>query len=131
MSAYDISEPLKLFSLQEAQELLPLIMKITTRYQKQLSPVQDRLSRLLSNDPRRRVPESDFEIIVSQWKRKIERLGAVVSGLWRVEFNLGEGSLAWRFPELSLSYFKENGKSFNERIKLDIYVEENDPDWAH
>ncbi len=131
MSAYDISEKEKLFSLKEAQELLPLISKITKRHHQQLTPIQVRLQKLLANDPRRRVPERDFEAIVSQWKQKVERLGATVTGLWMVEFSLGEGALAWRFPELRLGHFKEHGMSFDERIKLADYIEENDPDWAH
>ena len=131
MQPPEISESFKVFQLQEARDLLPLVKKITVRSDAQLSPVQDRLNKMLANDPRRTSHERSYEKIVSQWKQKIERLGAITTGLWIVEFDLGNGCLSWRYPELSLAYFREHGKSFAERIKLDDYIEENDPDWAH
>lgn len=131
MQPPEISESIKVFELQEARDLLPLINKITALSHEQLNPVQDRLNRMLSNDPRRSQYELTYQQIVSRWKSKIERLGVQTTGLWVVEFDLGNGCIAWRYPELSLAYFREHGKSFAERIKLADYVEENDPDWAH
>ncbi len=131
MQPPEISAAAKLFHLDEARELLPLVKKITARDYQLLSPSQTRLNKMLSNDPRRSQYEIAYEEIVSQWKKKIERLGAKTSGLWVVEFDLGSGCLTWRYPELSLAYFREHGKSFAERIRLDDYIEENDPDWAH
>lgn len=120
----------KLFNLNEARELLLLVQTVTKVQEKQLAPVQDRLNKMLSNDPRRKVFERQYEMIVQQWCTKVELLGARVSGLWMVEFDVGEGSLSWRFPELSLNHFRPNGADFSERVKLRDYVEENDPDWA-
>ena len=131
MQPPEIGELLKVFQLDEARDLLPLVKKITGISNEQLSPVQDRLNRMLSNDPRRIKYEHDYQMIVSRWKKKIERLGVQTTGLWVVEFDLGNGCLAWRYPELSLAYFREHGKTFAERIKLADYIEENDPDWAH
>jgi len=120
----------KLFNLKEAQELLELVQTVTEIQHGQLAPVQDRLNKMLANDPRRKVYESEYERIVDQWRTKIQLLGAHVSGLWMVEFDVGEGCLAWRYPELSLNYFQARGASFSERVKLRDYIEENDPDWA-
>lgn len=120
----------KVFSLQEAQELMPLIKSVTQAHAAELAPLQARLNKMLSNDIRRAVLEREFEVIVSRWKSKIENVGAAVSGLWQVEFDLGEGCLAWRFPELGLTHFKVHGTVFAERVKLIDYIEEYDPDWA-
>lgn len=120
----------KLFNLAEAKELLPLVQTVTQKHQMQLNPVQDRLNRMLSNDPRRNPIEQEYEQIVSQWKSKIEKLGATVHGLWVVEFNVGEGVLCWRYPELSLNYFRANGGDFASRVKIKGYIEAYDPDWA-
>lgn len=121
----------KLFNLAEAKNLLPLVKSVTQKHQSELEPVQDRLNRMLSNDPRRNPIEQEYQQLVSRWKAKIEKLGANVRGLWVVEFNVGEGSISWRYPELGLSYFRQNGADLASRLKLVDYIEEVDPDWAH
>lgn len=121
----------KLFNLAEAKSLLPLVQSVTSKHQAQLAPIQDRLNKMLSNDPRRNPIEHEYEQVVSKWKSKIEKLGAVVRGLWVVEFNVGEGALCWRHPELSLNYFRACGDDFTSRVKLSDYIEECDPDWSH
>ena len=121
----------KLFNLSEAQELLPLVQSITQKHQTELEPIQDRLNKMLSNDPRRNPIEHEYEQVVSKWKAKLEKLGASVKGLWVVEFNVGEGVISWRYPELGLHYFRKNGADLASRAKLVDYIEEYDPDWAH
>ncbi|MBX2848032.1 MAG: DUF2203 domain-containing protein [Acidiferrobacterales bacterium] len=121
----------KLFNLAEARSLLPLVQSVTEKHRAELTPIQERLSKMLSNDPRRNPIEREYEAVVSMWKAKIEKLGAIVRGLWVVEFNVGEGVLSWRYPELSLNYFRANGDDFASRVKLADYIEEYDPDWSH
>lgn len=120
----------KLFNLAEARELLPLVQSITQKHHQELSPIRLRLEKMLSNDPRRASVETLYEGIVRRWKDKIELLGASVAGLWVVEFNVGEGCLSWRYPELTLGSFRANNKPLAERQKLADYIEETDPDWA-
>ena len=120
----------KLFNLAEAKGLLSLVQSITQKHQEELTPIQDRLNKMLSNDPRRNSIEHEYEKIVSRWKAKVEKLGASVHGLWVVEFNVGEGALSWRYPELGLKHFRRNGDGYTNRIKLLDYIEECDPDWA-
>lgn len=125
----EIGQQEKLFNLSEAREHLVLVQMITKRHQALLTPIQARLNRMLSNDPRRVTIESEYEAIVSKWKIKIERLGASVQGLWIVEFNVGEAALCWRYPELALNYVREPQQQFSERQKLSAYIECHDPDW--
>jgi hypothetical protein len=120
----------KLFNLTEAKELLPLVQIVTKRQFTKLSPIKERMNRMLANDPRRRTVEQEFEFQVSQWRSKVMQLGARVSGLWTVEFDVGDGSLCWRYPELSLNYFRKHGTEFSERVKLRDYIEECDPEWV-
>ena len=127
----DISPYRKLFSLEETRDLFGLVQQVTTKHQRQLSPIQARLDKMLSNDPRRRFVEAEFEEVVSRWKSKIERLGAKVCGLWVVEFDVGDGALCWRYPELSLQYFRPNGCDLASRVRVADYIAEVDPDWAH
>ncbi len=120
----------KLFNIQEAKELLTLVRVVTKSQRDELMPIQEKLNKMLANDPRRKVFEADYEVVVSNWRNKVELLGARVSGLWTVEFDVGGGSLCWRYPELSLNYFRADGAQFSERVKLQDYISETDPDWA-
>ena len=126
----EIGQKDKLFNIREAQALLPLVRTVTVNRRDELAPIQERLSKMLANDPRRRVYEADYETVISNWRNKVELLGARVSGLWVVEFDVGGGSLCWRYPELSLNYFRGDGAHFSERVKLKEYISETDPDWA-
>jgi len=85
---------------------------------------------MLSNDPRRKMVEDEYQAVVSRWRNKITQLGASVGGLWVVEFNVGEGLLSWKHPELSLAYFCEHGVNPVQRVRLSDYIEEHDPDWV-
>jgi hypothetical protein len=120
----------KIFNLQEAKDHLGLVQSITKKHQALLAPVQARLNRMLSNDPRRAGVEKEYEQLVSKWVGKIQQLGASVQGLWIVEFNMGDVLLCWRYPELSLNYVRPADQPFSERQKLSNYIEINDPDWV-
>ena len=125
----EIVDSEKMFSLSEAQELLPLVQKITHAHCSKLEPIQIRLDRMLSNDPRRSSVEREYQAEVSAWRGKVRRLGLKAAGLWVVEYSVGvDGRLSWRYPELDIAYFSVQGDS--KRIRLVDYIEENDPDWA-
>lgn len=126
---FEIVDSEKIFSLSEARDLLPLVQKITHTHCTKLEPIQVKLDRMLSNDPRRSAIERRFEIEVSAWRGKITRLGLKAAGLWVVEYSVGvEGALSWRYPELDIAYFSNKGNSMRQRLAS--YIEENDPDWA-
>ena len=125
----EIVDSEKFFSLSEAQELLPLVQKITHAHCSKLEPIQMKLDRMLSNDPRRSAVERQYQAEVATWQGKISRLGLKAAGLWIVEYSVGvEGRLSWRYPELDIAYFSVKGDS--KRVRLLDYIEENDPDWA-
>lgn len=125
----EIGQQGRLFNLVEALELLPLVRSLTESHREMLQPIQQRLNRMLSNDPRRMNVEHEFEYVVSRWKAKIELLGPIVYGLWVVEFDVGEGYLSWRYPEIGINFFRPNGEQFANRQRLSRYIEDTDPDW--
>jgi hypothetical protein len=51
--------------------------------------------------------------------------------LWIVEFDVGNGFLCWRSPELGLSYYRAAQDAFSGRVEIHHYVDEHDPDWAY
>lgn len=138
MKVSEIGNTEKLFTLKEANQLLPLVRTITLSCQQQLMPVQQRLNKLLASDPRRNQLELDYEGIVQSWKTKIEQLGLYSRKLWQVEFDVGEGRLLWKLPDKNISVFIENrgqssaGNMLHKQVNylLKGYIKEFDPDWA-
>ena len=120
----------KLYVLAEASELLPVVRKITENAYERLSKLDKRLEIMLLCDPRRTAIVDEYEKIVRKWVASITRLGAIPNGLWRVDFDTGEGYLCWRFPELKIRYFRDYGREFNDRKPLETLIEETAPVWA-
>ena len=116
--------------LAEASELLPVVRKITENAYKRLSRLDERLELMLLCDPRRTVIADEYEKIVRKWIASITRLGAIPNGLWRVDFDTGEGYLCWRFPELKIGYFRDYDCEFDDRKSVKSLIEETAPVWA-
>jgi hypothetical protein len=72
----------------------------------------------------------EYEKIVRKWIASITRLGAIPNGLWRVDFDTGEGYLCWRFPELKIGYFRDYDCEFDDRKSVKSLIEETAPVWA-
>ena len=124
-----VDEP-RVFALGEAQELFPLVRRITAEAHKELRPVKQRLHNMLSTDPRIVQVEKAYEVIVKRWVSKMERLGLVVKGLWLVDFDTGDGYLCWKYPELQINHYHDYNTGFSGRRVLSEVIEEIDPDWA-
>jgi hypothetical protein len=121
----------QIFTLSEARVMLPLVSRITANAVAELAPMQKRLRRMLACDPRIKVVETDYEVIVRCWIGKIERLGLVASGLWWVSFDIGEGYVCWRYPEIRLDYFRGYGERPEDRRKISEICEQYCPDWIY
>lgn len=120
----------RLFSLEEAQELLPLVRRMTAAAYDELQPVKQRLENMLASDPRINKIEAEYERIVRGWVAKMERLGLVVKGLWLLDFDTGDGYLCWKYPELRIAWFHDYQSGFAERQKLAEVIENFAPEWA-
>jgi hypothetical protein len=117
--------------LPEARVLLPLVSRITSNAVEELSPLQKRLRRMLACDPRLKIVEEEYEQVVRGWIGKMERLGLVASGLWWVDFDIGEGYVCWRYPEIRLDYFHAYGERPEDRRKISEIYEQYYPDWVY
>ena len=120
----------KLYVLSEASELLPVVRKVTENAYRRLSRLDERLELMLLCDPRRTAIADEYENIVRKWIASITRLGAIPNGLWRVDFDTGEGYLCWRFPELKIGYFRDYDCEFDDRMSVKSLIEETAPVWA-
>lgn len=108
----------QIFSLDEAREVLPILIKLTHAAVQALEPVQGRLRRTLPCDPRLPKIELEYERQVRRWIGKVERLGLVARGLWWIDIDVGEGFMCWKYPEIRLDYFHAYNEKPGERRKL-------------
>lgn len=97
--------PLRIFSYEEALELLPEVQRLTEE-------AVQRVEASESEDP------ADYQGIVGAWAESILALGVDVKGLWLVDFDSGAGYYCWRHPEPTLEYFHGYDEGFSGRVKL-------------
>ena len=120
----------RIFSLAEAQSLLPVVRKVTRRAIGDFDPVRERYRNLLDCDPRKPQLALQYEKIVRLWITKVARFGVVARDLWVVDFNTGDGYLSWKYPELRLAFFVDFGDANLTRRRLSEVLAERLPSWA-
>ena len=120
----------RIFSLAEAQSLLPVVRKVTRRAVGDFNPVRGRYRNLLDCDPRKPQLALQYEKIVRLWMTKMARFGLVARGLWAVEFDTGDGYLSWKYPELRLAFFVDSEDPKLTRRSLSEVLTERLPYWA-
>ena len=120
----------RIFSLAEAQSLLPVVRKVTRRAVGDFDPVRGRYRNLLDCDPRKPQLALQYEKIVRLWMTKMTRFGLVARGLWAVDFDTGDGYLSWKYPELRLAFFVDSEDPNLTRRSLSEVLAERLPNWA-
>jgi hypothetical protein len=120
----------RIFTLCEAQSLLPVVQNVTRRAVKDFNPVQLRYRNLLDCDPRKPQLALEYEKIVGLWITKMARFGLVARSLWSVDFDTGDGYLSWKFPELRLAFFIDSNDPKLTRHSLSEVLSERCPNWA-
>jgi hypothetical protein len=121
----------RVFTLAEAEELFPIVWRITRATYEELEPHRRALQTTMPHGTHLKQIEKRYENIVRRWVQKMERLGLVVKGLWLVDFDTGDGYLCWKFPELRIGHYHSYDTGFGGRRRLSDVVEEFDPDWAN
>ena len=93
------------FKLDEAQELLPLVYRLTEDSSKSAKYLMACIS-ALPDKKSERADELQNQIndIISKWQNKLERLGVKPKGLWLADFDNGDGYYCWKFPEVKILY---------------------------
>lgn len=131
ISEINLCDTTRVFTLNEARALMPLVTRLTRSSYEELEPVRKRLEAMLPTHPDINLAEEAYESVVTQWVGKMERLGLSVKGIWLVDFDTGDGYLCWKFPELKLGHFHSYSEGFANRRPIDQVIEELDPDWAN
>ena len=120
----------KFFNLEQANELLPIIKKITHETYASLDPLRRELRKMSVVDDMSPELEAEYRQGVQDWIEKMIRLGVNPVTLGVVNFDTGDGYLNWKYPETNLSYYHDYDSDYKQRRSLEKVVSQQSPDWA-
>lgn len=107
------------FSLEEAQDLLPLIYRLTEDSAKRTKYLMACIEALPDKKSSRALElQDEINDIIQKWQNKIERLGAKPKGLWLADFDNGNGYFCWKFPEVKILHKHGYQDGFTGRILI-------------
>lgn len=109
----------RVFTLEEAEELLPLIRKLTKKSLQQYLVSETRLKHLPENSEKRREVEKEMSTLLNRWSEQISRLGCHPKGIWLVDFDNGRGYYCWQYNEGHIGYFHHYHESVTNRTALE------------
>ena len=107
------------FSLDEAQNLLPLVYRLTEEAAKKSKYFMGCIEALPDKKSARALElQAQVNELIDKWQNKIERLGARPKGLWLADFDNGNGYFCWKFPEVKILYKHGYQDGFTGRILI-------------
>lgn len=110
----------RLFTLRDAQALLPIIYRISEESEREVQYLMNQLKALSDKKSDKAVSvESRINEIIGAWQRKVEKLGCEPKGLWMADFDNGEGYFCWRFPETEIKFWHGYQDGFSGRILVE------------
>jgi len=106
------------FTHDEAQELLPIIFRITKAYSQKAEVLLARLDAIGSQEILTTSLESQVNQLIQEWQNKVQKLGALPKGLWIADFDSGDGYFCWKFPERSIQFWHKYSDGFSKRVQV-------------
>lgn len=109
----------QVFTLAEAQELLPVVFRITKIYSEKVQTLIDRLESLGGqNEELVTSLETQVSQLIQDWQNKVTKLGALPKGLWIADFDGGDGYYCWKFPERSIEFWHHYSDGYSKRTRV-------------
>ncbi len=108
----------RIFTLKEANDLLPVIRKITKDALGKFLLLEQKLKHTEENSEKWKQTEMEISILLNRWGEKITRLGCHPKGIWLVDFDNGKGFYCWRYDEESIEYRHSYQEGFSSRIPI-------------
>ncbi|HEX9638844.1 MAG TPA: DUF2203 family protein [Acidobacteriota bacterium] len=106
------------FSFEQAQIVLPKIQSLTAQAVHEVESCLGRLHREPEDERLRAEVHRECNRIVQSWAQEVHRLGAVVNGLWLVDFDNGEGFYCWKYPEPMIEFYHDYDAGFAGRRQI-------------
>ncbi len=107
----------RLFTLDEAKSLLPVVRRITRDASERVDRISAQFGHAVDNERRDRL-EEEVRGVLDEWQSKLGKLGCETKGIWLVDFDSGEGYYCWHYPEPELCYFHGYSEGFRGRKLL-------------
>jgi hypothetical protein len=98
----------KIFSYDEAVALLPEVKRLTRAAVAEVEALQGAPGEI----------SEDAAAVVARWGETLRSRGAVVKGLWLVDFDNGSGYYCWCYPEDRLEYYHTYEAGFQGRMRI-------------
>lgn len=109
----------RIFDLQEARALLPLIYRMTEESSREVRLLLNRIDALADKShPTAVRTEDEINAIIDRWQIKMEKLGAEPKGLWMADFDNGTGYFCWKYPENEINHWHGYQDGFSGRIVI-------------
>ena len=96
-----LNEP-RVFSHEEALELVSLLMVITARTKKELNNLNAQLAYFKNRQDKTTEIQDRINVSMQTWSEKIRRLGAIPVSLCKVKIPGENGQYYWEYPEAKL-----------------------------
>jgi hypothetical protein len=107
----------RLFTVDEARDLLPVVRRITKFAFTEVKRLSAQLS-YLSDRARKEVLEEEIQSLFQEWHEKMRKLGCEAKGMWLVDFDSGDGYYCWHYPEPDIEYFHGYFEGFRGRVRI-------------
>ncbi|MCC7404023.1 MAG: DUF2203 domain-containing protein [Bdellovibrionales bacterium] len=108
-----------IFSVDQAERLLPIIRRITQEYSQKVEALMGRLEALNPKSEQVMPLEEEINVLIQGWHEKIKKLGAVPKGLWLVDFDTGDGYFCWKYPENGIGFWHSYNDGFSGRVSVE------------
>ena len=110
---------IKIFSLKQVEDLLPLVYRVTEEYSKDVKYLMACVDAMPDKNSSRCLEiQDEINDHIQKWQNKIERLGGKPKGLWLADFDNGEGYFCWKFPETQIKFHHGYQDGFTGRRLL-------------
>jgi hypothetical protein len=112
----------RVFTLDEAKELMPKVKETTTPVFGLASSLAQELGEAEREDDETRSEElrGRLQSLVETWAEAIRDMGPDVKGLWLVDFDSGDGYWCWAYPEEELTHWHSYEAGFAGRIPIEM-----------
>ena len=107
-----------IFSLDDAQALLPRVRQLTAEAVIRAEALAEELRQVTERDPAHAQLSAALQDIVNDWADAVRELGVEVKGLWLVDFDNGEGYYCWKYPEGTIAHYHGYEEGFAGRISI-------------
>lgn len=121
----------KIFSLPEANDIVPVLVRVTKASQLDIKKAMALFDAIADKSSAAgREAELEINQIIDRWHSKVEKLGGQPKGLWLADFDFGGGYYCWKYPETEIKFWHGYKDGFSGRKEI-THESWNSADQSH